>query len=250
MTNEFAIAGRSLMKRPGYVAVIVLTLAVIIGCNTAIFTMLNAVLLRPLGYSQPDRLVTLWENNRGQGIDQTDVSAPAFVDWRQRSKAFESITAYRYLGHTLTVGASDPVRITSVEVSPSLFTTVGIQPALGRAFVPEEESLASGRVALLSYGAWTTRFGGDTKIVGSVVGLDGQPVTVVGVMPLGFQFPPADAKVEVWLPLRLGEAFQQPRVHRLYNVIGRLAAGSTIEQAKDEMTAIGAAVALEHPDSN
>ena len=250
MKSDFKNAVRSLVRRPGYTGVIVLTLAVIIGCNTAIFTMLNAVLLRPLAYASPERLVTLWESNRGQGIDQADVSAPVFVDWRQRAHSLDSVTAYRYLGHTLTVDGGDPVHIASVEVSPSLFKTVGVQAGLGRAFTADEEKLQSARVALLSHSAWVTRFGADPKIVGRVIRLDGQPVTIVGVMPREFQFPPADSRVEVWIPLRLGEAFQQPRMHRMYNVVARLAPEVAVKQAKDEMNRIGAAIASEHPDSN
>src|SRR6185436_8426830 len=249
MKNDFRAAFRALMRRPGYTAVIILTLAVIVGCNTAMFTMLNAVLLRPLGYQQPDRLVTLWENNRASGQEQSTVSGPAYKDWRERTRTFESMSAFRYVGHTLSVPDAEPQRIVSLEVSPALFTTLGINPVVGQRFGTEDEIPTGPRVAVISYGAWQTRFGKNEKVIGSAITLDGLPVTVVGVMPQGFQFPPADSKAEVWIPLRLGESTPMARAHRLYNVIGRLKSGTTIDQAKSDMTRIADELGRDYPES-
>ena len=250
MIRDFRAAFRSLRNRPGYTAVIVATLAIVVGCNTAIFTLLNTVLIRPLAYGEPDRLVTVFENNRPQGLDQVSVSAPTYLDWRERSRSFDEMAAYRYLGHTLTKDDSDPERIVTLEVSPSLFRTLGASPFLGRGFVDDEETVGSAPVAILSYAAWSNRFGGDPGVLESTIRLDSQPYTVVGVMPAGFEFPPADADAEVWMPVQMLQDFQRPRVHRMYEVIGHLAPGATLDGARQELNAITADIAVENPDSH
>jgi putative ABC transport system permease protein len=250
MYSDFKAAVRALIQRPGYTGVIVVTLAVIIGCNTAMFTMLNAVLLRPIGYVDPDRLVMLWENNRAAGQEQSNVSGPAFKDWRERTRAFQAMAAFRYAGHTLSIPDGEPQRIVSLEVSPSLFPAVGVNPAMGKGFSDDDEKVGGPAVAIVSYGAWKTRFGGNPRIIDSTIALDGRAVTVVGVMPQGFQFPPADTKAEVWVPLRLGESTPMARAHRLYQVIGRLKPGVEVTQASEDMTRIADELGRDYPESH
>ena len=146
--------------------------------NTAIFTLLNTVLIQPLEYATPDRLVTIFENNLPQGLDQVGVSVPTYLDWRERAQSFNEMAAYRYLGHTIDSPDSDPERIVSLEISPSLFPTLGVAPMLGRAFAEEEAVPGGPAVVILSYGAWASRFGSDAGVIGSSVRLDGQPYEV------------------------------------------------------------------------
>ena len=250
MLGDFRAAFRSLVRRPGYTIVIVATLAVVVGCNTAIFTLLNTVLIQPLAYSEPDRLVSIFENNRPQGLEQVAVSAPTYLDWRERSRSFSEMAAFRYLGHTLNNTDNEPERIVSLEVSPWLFRTVGVGPIIGRAFVDEEATVGSSPVVMISYASWANRFGRDPNIIDTSIRLDGRPYTVVGVMPAEFEFPPSDSDAEAWLPLQMLTDGQRPRVHRMFNVVGRLDEGSTVEQARQELNTISGDIARENPDSH
>ncbi len=250
MLGDFRSAFRSLVRRPGYTVVIVATLAVVVGCNTAIFTLLNTVLIQPLAYANPDKLVSVFENNRPQGLEQVVVSAPTYLDWRERSRSFSEMAAFRYVGHTLSNTDSEPERIVSLEVSPALFRVLGVSPIIGRAFVDEEETPGSSPVVMLSYASWATRFGRDPNIIDTSIRLDGNPYTVVGVMPAGFEFPPSDADAEAWLPVQMLTPGQRPRVHRMFNVIGLLADGTTVDQARQELETISLDIARENPDSH
>ena len=240
---------RSLALRPGFTVLVVGTLAVAIGANSAIFSVLNGVVLQPLPYDEPDELLMVWESNPSQGLDQSPTSAATFVDWRERSDAFESMAAYRYRGYTLTLD-DVPQRIASVEASPALFALLGVNPMLGRSFTPEEEARGNERLVILSNGAWQNRFGADPSVLGSTIPLDGEPHTVVGVMPPGFAFPPGATDVEVWSPLTLDLENLLSRPHRMYNTVGRLGDGVTEDQARTEMEAIAGELARDYPDSN
>jgi len=207
------------------------------------------VLLRPLPYPEASRLVTVWENNRSLGLDQEQVSAATFVDWRERTRTMEAIAAFRYRGVTLNRDG-EPVRVGSVEVSADLFRVLGVSPILGRTFAPEDERPGHEHQVLLSHAAWERRFGADSLLVGSTLRLDGEPYTVVGVMPEGFVFPVADATTEMWSPLTLSLADLPSRPHRMYNAIGRLAGGVPLERAREEMNAIATEIGQENPESN
>jgi putative ABC transport system permease protein len=240
---------RSLALRPGFTALVVGTLAVAIGANSAIFSVLNGVVLKPLPYAEPQELLMVWESNPSQGLEQSATSAATFVDWRERSDAFESMAAYRYRGYTLTLDGV-PRRVASVEASPALFDLLGVRPALGRTFTAEEEARGNERLVILSHGAWENRFGADPSVLGSAIPLDGEPHTVVGVMPRGFTFPPGDTDVEVWSPLTLDLENLLSRPHRMYNILGRLSDGVTEERARTEMEAIAGELARQYPESN
>ena len=253
MTRDLREALRLMRAGPGFAAVIVLTLALGIGVTSTIFSVLNGVLLRPLQYARPGELVVLWESNQQLGQPQEEVSGATYLDWRARSKSLANIGAYRYRGFTLTgagsaTGAAE--RVASVDVSPALFTVLGISAQLGRTFSPEEERPGHERLAVLGHGAWLRRFGGDRGVVGRTMLLDGVPYEIVGVMPASFQFPPGDPAVEVWSPLTFDLTALASRPHRMYATMGRLASGVTIDRARAEMDGIAREIAREQPASN
>jgi putative ABC transport system permease protein len=244
--HDIREAGRSLVANPGFAIVVVLTLALAIGVNATIFSVLNGVLLRPLGYAEPERLVGLWESNTAEGLDRSEVSAATYLDWRQRTHAFERIGIFRYRGFTLLrEGLAE--RVSSVDVSPALFTLLGVQPAIGRLFTADEEHPANGYPLVLSYGAWMRRFGGDPGVLGRTLQLDDENYAIVGVMPKEFLFPPTDREVEMWSPLTLDLTALASRPHRMYRAFGRLAPGTTIDRARQDMAAVAASIARENP---
>jgi putative ABC transport system permease protein len=243
-------ATRFLAANPGFTAVIVLTLGLAIGVNSTIFSVLNGVLLRPLGYAHPDELVSIWESNTAQNIERSQVSNAAYVDWRERSTTFDAIGLYRYRGYTLT-GVGDPERLVTVDTSPALFRLLGVPPLMGRTFTDDEEKPTNDvRKVILSHGAWVRRFGRDPNVLGKTMMLDDAMHAIVGIMPRDFQFPANDPAVELWSPLTINITTPAARVHRLYHALGRLAPGVTIDRARQEMSAVSSAIAREHPESS
>jgi len=240
---------RSLLLTPGFTVVVLATLAIAIGANSAIFSVLNGVVLKPLPYEDSDQLVMVWESNPSQGLDQEPTSGATFSDWRERASTFQAMAAYSYRGFTLMLDDM-PVRIASAQVTPSLFTVLRTQPQLGRTFRPEEERPGNERLVILSDGAWRNRFGGDESIIGRTIPLDDEPYEVVGVMPAGFTFPVGDTEVEAWSPLTLSLDNLPSRPHRTYSTIARLSDASTLEGAQREMTMIGGEIAAAYPDSH
>ena len=240
---------RSLAAQPGFSIVVILTLALAIGINSTIFSLVDGVLLRPLDYADPGRLVVLWESNPQAGQPQSETSGATYLDWRQQARTLSRVGAFRQRGFTLT-GTGEPEHIASVETSPALFRVLGVQPVVGRVFTDEEELPGHERLAILSYGAWQRRFGGRSNVAGQTLQLDGQTFEVVGVMPKGFQFPPGDRDVEVWSPLTLDVRSLLTRPHRMYRAIGRLAPGVTMAQAQSEMDTISQNLSRQHPDTN
>jgi len=250
MLRDFKEAFRSVLGNPGLAFVVVATLALAIGANTALFSVLNGVLLRPLPYPDPNELVVLWGVNPEQNIEQSQLSTGDYRDYRQRAEAFGGmLAAYRYEGNTLT-GVDRPEFLESVLVSPVLFETLGVDAHLGRTLLPSEETPGNEKLVVISHAFWTRRFGADPDIVESTISLDSEPYTVVGIMPEGFEFPAGEPNVELWLPLTLSEQVQLDRAHRMYNAVGRLADGVTLEQARGELDTIAAQMSVEFPQSN
>ncbi|HSO73710.1 MAG TPA: ABC transporter permease [Blastocatellia bacterium] len=229
---------RTLMKRPGFTAVAVLTLALGIGANTAVFSVVNAVLLRPLPYPNADRLVTVWGNFHREGLTKMTASVPEFTDYQQRSHVFEQLAAYGWQSFNLT-GDGNPERVVGARVTASLFPVLGVAPVLGRAFLPEEDQPGRDQVVMISHRLWQNRFAADPNMVGRTVTLNGHNVSVVGVMPAGFEFPFQD--ISVWKPAAFTaeEKSESERGSHFLNVAGRLRAGVTLEQAQKEMEAVG-----------
>src|SRR6267378_4228242 len=180
---------RSLLKRPGFTTIAVIALALGIGANTAIFSLVNAVLLRPLPFAEPDRLVWMWGNIR-TGSNRASVSPLDFLDYRAQTTRFEEFAASIGVPIPLNLtGNGEPERLTAAGVTGNYFQALGVKPALGRTFLLENESPGRDQVAVLSYGLWQKRFGGDPAIVNKTVTLDGKPCEVIGVMPRDFSFP-------------------------------------------------------------
>jgi putative ABC transport system permease protein len=249
MRSDLREAFRSLRAAPGFTAVVILTLALAIGVNATLFSVLYGVLLRPLDYADPDRLVALFESNERLGQGEAEVALATWVDWREWNSTFDDLGAWRYRGFTLT-GEADPERIASVEVTPSLFSVLGVPARLGRTFLPHEERRGHERLAILSDGAWQRRFGRSPDVLGKSLRLDDQSYEIVGVMPQSFQFPAGDAAVEVWTPLTFDLTALATRPHRMYGVIGRLRPDQTIDRARDDLRRVSARVAAENPTTN
>ncbi len=236
---------RMLVKSPGFTAVAVIALALGIGANSAIFSTVNAMLLRPLPYKDPDRLVEVWEHRPLQNRDRTVVSPAEFIHWREQAQSFEQITAVNFVLHNLT-GDGEPEQIQSVQVSASFFPMLGVKPIAGRTFLEEEDQPDHNRVAVIGYGLWQRRFGGDPDIVNRQITLDGNKFTVVGIMPSGFQFPQL---VEMWEPVAFTAAARDNRGNHFIEVFARIKPGVSIEQAQAEMTGIAKLLEQAHPDS-
>ena len=188
LLQDLRYGARSLWKRPGFTVVAVVTLALGVGANTAIFSVGNAVILRPLPYPEPERLVRVYEKRLKLGRTRNPVSAPDFIDWRAQAQTFDAVAAYSGWGASLTAGG-EPEQITGARASADLFRVLRAEPALGRAFAAEEDRPGAPRVAVISHGLWRRRFGADPSVMGKAIMLDGEPYTVVGVMTPPIHFP-------------------------------------------------------------
>ena len=239
---------RQLRRSPGFAAVAVLTLALGIGANTAIFSVVNGVLLRPLPYRAPDQLVNIWSTLLTSRGGQMPASYPDFLDWRAQNHVFESIAAHNYATFTLA-GPKEPVHVEGRVVSAALFSVLGVKPTLGRGFLPEEDQPGH-HVVVLSHDLWQGRFNADPTVLGRNIRLDTTSVTVVGVMPPGFQFPIQATPVEVWVAQGILPQAPDGRGSHSIEVIARLRPQTTLGQAQAEMATIAARLAKQYPDSN
>ncbi len=244
--KDIRFAARSLLKRPGFTVIVVLTLAIGIGANAAVFSVINAVLLRPLPYAQADRVVMLWQNNVNAGVPRNDVSPANFIDWREQSSSFEAIAGIAPFGFSL-VGDGEPERFSAWLVTSGFFQVAGVDALVGRTFTADEYQPGNKRVVVLGHGLWQRRFGGDPNIAGRKLTLNGQPYVVVGVMPPEFQLPPDR---EIWAPRTVDESYRQARGATYWNVVARLKPGTTVAQAQEEMNGISARLAAQYPDTN
>ena len=240
---------RMLFRNPGFSIVVVLVLALGIGANTAIFSVVNAVLLRPLPYRDPDRIVMLWRAIPQKGWYHNPVSFPNFADWRDQNQVFEDIAACRPNAFRFTfTGGGGVQQIAGEGVSRSLFQVLGVQAALGRTFLPEEEDP---HIVILSHGFWQRCFGSDPNIVGQSITLNSSPFTVIGIMPPDFWFPvfwnPKSDQLWVSLDLKPNE---QGRGNNCLVLVGRLKSDVTLRQAQAEMDTIARRLEQEYPDTN
>jgi putative ABC transport system permease protein len=233
--QDLRYAMRASLNRPGFMVIVVLALAIGIGANTAIFSVVNAILLRPLPYKNPDRIVMVWMSNGKLAIDQDWHSYPNYVDYRDQNSTFEEVAAFNDLGFNLT-GNGEPVRVAGAWSTANLFAVLGVDPQFGRAFTVEEEEPGKDRVAVISHGLWQRRFGGDPNIVGQPISLNGVDRTVIGVMPAGFAFP--QKETDVWVPLAASAQNKQQRGAFWLKAVGRMKPGVTIEQARADMGTI------------
>src|SRR5579862_6682028 len=249
--QDVRFALRSLKNNPGFAAVAILTLALGIGANTAIFSVVNGVLLRPLPYYQPDRLLTVWDSQTE--MLQAPSSSLEFLTYREQNSTFEHLVATRMLNFTLTGGAT-PERVRGEIVSADYFTMLGVQPAIGRNFSAADDQPGAVRVALLTHAYWQTRFGSDAKIIGRDLTLNGTSVDVVGVLPASFvPNPIVDFFVNPIyglpeLSTTLGDPRTKPFPHYL-EITGRLKPGVTIAQAQEDLGGIVARLGAAQPSS-
>jgi putative ABC transport system permease protein len=250
MWQDLRYGVRMLLKRPGFTIAAILTLALGVGVNTAIFSVVNGVLLRSLPYTEPDRLVLINESFDQAGVRTPNVIAPAnYLDWRAASHSFSDMAYYTFTttARNLT-GSGEPQKLEAMYVSDNLFQLLGAAPLLGRSFHAGEAQLDSSSGAVLSYRLWQRQFSGDPGIVGKNLKLDGGDVAVIGVMPAAFEFP--DPKVDLWLAHVLGPQVSGTRQAHFLHGVGRLKQGITVEQADGELVAIAGRLRAQYPESN
>jgi len=250
LLQDIRYAIRTLVRTPGFTIVAVLALALGIGANTAIFTIVNAALIEPLPFHDPNRLVVLWERNVRRPQRKNTVGPANYVRWRERATSFEDLAGFIDTRGVLT-GGSNPEEVTMQLVFADMFRILGAPPLLGRSFTPAELADSASNVAVLSYSLWQRRFGADPAIVGRAVQLNNQATTVVGVMPPDVQVVTSNSQIgratDLWLPFPLPESARTPR-GRSISVIGRLKPGVTVAQAQAEMDTIAASLTKEIPE--
>ncbi len=253
--QDLRYGARMLLRKPGFTLIAVITLALGIGANTAIFSVVRAALLSPLPYDESGRLVMVWQSFPQRGMDLVPMSFPNFVDLRDQAQVFEEMGVFGNINLSLT-GSDEPERIAGMRVSGTLLPISGVAPLMGRAFLPEEDRPGGNRVVILSHGLWQRRFGADPQIIGKSMTLDDQSHTVVGVMPPDFDFPPTFkitfASIPVtypsagfWVPLAL-DANAQGRGSRNFGMIGRLKPDVTLQHARAEMNAIARRISQQY----
>src|SRR6185503_5032649 len=250
-THDLRLAIRTLRRHPGFCVIVVLTLGFGIGINTATFSIVNAVLIRPLGFPEPERLVALHEHLPGVGVEGIPFSPPDFLDLERDQQSFVGVAAYVNLPVELS-GIGDPIRLDAAKVSAPTFAVLGVTPLLGRDFTADDDRPGVD-VAILSWSLWQTRYGGDRSIVGQTVTLDRRPYTVVGVMPATFEFPRRGPRANnkpagLWVPMAFTDGQRQARGNELtHSVIGRLKAGVSIDGARAELKILGARINANYP---
>jgi putative ABC transport system permease protein len=252
MLTDLKYAFRMLIKAPVFAVIAILTLALGIGANSAIFSVIDTVLLRPLPFKNPEQIVNIWgryptDNGRFRGNVH---SFPDYVDLRDQSQSFAAMAAYTRTGGTLSL-AEDAKALEGLAITPDVFEVLGVPPLLGRAFTKEDAKNEADRVVVLTYPLWKSAFGSDPKIIGQKVTLSARPHTVIGVMPPGWKFPVEDEHIDYALPLEyLGQQYLGNRGSHFLTVVGRLKPGVGIKRAEAESTAIASRLSKEYPDTN
>jgi predicted permease len=248
LLQDIRYGWRLLAKSPGFTLVAVLTLAIGIGANTAIFTVVNAAVFHSLPYRDPDRLVHLWETRPAREFTQMEASRPNLLEWQASNHVFSDLAGYTGMNFSLT-GRGTPQRIYGARVTANFFDVLGVRPVLGNAFRANEDRPGGARIALLTYGLWAGQFGSDPKIIGQALTLNGEAYTIAGILPREFQFAKR-GRAEVWVPLNPSPDEAGRRMFHWVNVIGRLRPGVTVAQAQDEMTRLAQRLAAEYPEAN
>ena len=257
--QDLRYGARMLLKNPGFTLIAVVTMALGIGANTEIFSVVNAVLLRPLPYQEPSRLVAVWETNLTKPGSKGSMSYPNFFDLRAQSSSFDRVASY-YTNDVALTGLAAPVNVRSAVISAEMFDLLGAKPLLGRSFVPEEDhpDSSTGRAVMISHSLWQRQFSSDPEVVGRSIMVNSKPFNLVGVMPAGFQFPIEADRVELWLTSAIDAEKVDPKdkpgteqrgAHYIAGV-ARLKPGVTIEQAQADVDVIGANLEKQYPDTN
>jgi len=245
--QDVRYGARMLIKNPGVTIIVIIALALGIGANTAIFSVVNAVLIRPLPYAESERLVFL--NEKSPVLDEMSISYPNFLDWREHNQTFEKMGVYNRASYNLT-GAGEAERIVTGQVSADLFSVLRVNPMLGRVFTNDEDKPGGTPVVVLSYGLWQRRFGGQQSVLDQPITLNGKSYTVIGIMPEAYAYP---SRVEMWVPVgQLSDqaSWKQRGNHPGLYGVARLKPGTTFEQADADMNNVGANLEKQYPDSN
>ncbi|HMG35338.1 MAG TPA: ABC transporter permease [Blastocatellia bacterium] len=245
LLRDFRYGLRLFRKDPGFTFIAVSVMALSIGANAAIFSVINSVLLRPLPFKEPNRLVRVWGQFDKQGIPKNWISEPEFLELRQQVSSFEDIAAFSADGANLT-GAGEPVRVNNANVSAGFFEILGINPILGRTFSSEDDQPGHDQVAILSHALWKQRFASDPEIIGRTVGVNGANVTIVGVLPAGFNYP---AKEDLWTPLAINTASPNNRGSHYLEVIARPMPGVTLDAAAADLAQLAANLQQQFPNN-
>lgn len=245
--QDLRYAFRILIKNPGFTFVAVIALALGIGANSAIFSVVNSVLLRPLPYKNPEQLMMVWEDASRHGYPRDTPAVANFIDWRDQAQTFEGMAAMAMRSFNLT-GIGDPEKIEGRRVSTNLFSLLGVEPQLGRVFSPTEDQQGSHQVVILSHILWQRRFGADPQIVGKSLTLNNANYIVVGVMPAQFQFPTRED--ELWVPIAFDANDASNRGNHYLEVVGRLKSGVTFEQAQSDISTVAARLQQQYPETN
>jgi putative ABC transport system permease protein len=233
---------RSLVRNPAFTAIAIITLSLGIGANTAIFSVVNTILLRPLPFADPERIVWLWDTI--PQLPTAPTSLPEFLDWTEQSRSFEHLAAFQ-TGHSFLDAGNGTEDVRVGIVTPEMFSLFRVNPIIGRTFTKEETVVGQHRVAVLSYSMWQNRFGSDPNIPGRTVQLNGRTYTIIGVMPAGFEFPD---RTVLWRPFPIDPAAAQDRGPHYLSVVGRLKPDVTLAQAQAEMSALSARLSQQHPE--
>src|SRR5206468_1525878 len=258
MMNDFRFAVRQLLKQPAFTFIAVVTVALAIGATTAVLSLVNGLLVRPLPYRDPQQLILLLQHFKSQNLDRIPVSPPEFKDYETRARSFEKLGAFGYTSFNLA--AEDrPERITGATVTAGVLPLLGVSPIKGRFFQPEECTLGRDDVVIISSRLWQRRFNSDPQIIGTKLLLNGKTFTVVGAMPASFDFPlelfnlrngaQFGGRAEIWQPLAFTDDQMKARYSRSFAVIGRLASATSVAQAQAEIETINAQMRREHPNN-
>ncbi len=257
MLNDFRYALRYLAKTPAFTLIAIVTLALGIGATTAVLSLVNGLLIKPLPYRAPDRLVLLFEQFKAQGLDRIPVSPPEYLDYGREATKFADLAAFTYVGLNLTSG-DQPERIAGASVTPSLFPLLGIEPMRGRVFAENEGTAGHNDVAVISARLWQRRFNSDPTLVGRTISLNGRKVVVIGIMPARFEFPlplfnlgagEFGERVDIWVPAVFSEEALKNRGSRGYGMIGRLADGVSIQEAQAQLDSVVADMKRQNPNN-
>ncbi len=245
LAQDFRYAMRGLRRSPGFAAVAIITLALGIGANTAMFSVIEAVLLRPLPFANPGQLVRMYETEAAPGT--YPFTGPDFLDWKAQNRTFQDMTLFGW-GNALNLsGAGSPEHVVGMPTEANFFSLLGARPLLGRTWAPGEDQPGREQVAILSYGLWQSRFGGDANVINRVIELNSRKYTVIGVMPPSFRYP---ARAQLWIPLLMDSKSLGSRGSHSFNGVGRLKPGVSLAQAQADVALIAGNLEKQYPDSN
>jgi hypothetical protein len=243
--QDLRYAGRVLRNSPGFAAIAILTLGLGIGANTAIFSVVNATLLEPLPFRNPEKLVALWQTESAPG--SYPLTGEDYLDWKAQNRTFDGMSLYSWASHVNVAAGSAPEGATAVRTEANFFSLLGVSPQIGRTFANGEDQSGGSHVAILSHAFWKSRFAGSKDVLGKPVLLNGEQYTVIGVMPAWYRTP---AEAELWIPLDMSKKSLGTRGSHSWRAIGHVKQGVTLEQARADLRTIAEGYEKQFPDTN